>query len=529
MRLRAGIVAGIWLFLLVRFSQPQWLPTPEGFVFAVADDVYITADYARTFAAGHGLRWFPQGPRVEGITSPLWAFVLTPFHLVPHHDEHWLGLYVVALNAVLLAMTAYWLARLLEPIFDASDGRPGRARGVLAWAFVVAAPFAAAALVWWSAQGFEVALVALLSVMSFAEALEPPERLRERRIAVLLGLAFWTRMDAMMTCAPALLLVLWKLRASRRAFRFAGWLAAFAAFLILSRKLYYGEWLPNTYYLKITGWPLAKRLPFGFFQNRVALYYYLFAGVPFLAFAWRSLPVATRPYLLGLLPSFLTLLYSTHNGGDFAWIAIGYDRHCAAALPLLVFSIGAVLFSVRSDAKIRVLLAALGTAFAFGPVSGRWITGISMNDGKLLQALNPASRVPQDTFLGWIISDAMLAKLVTHPPARFAVCAAGAAVYFSHRDGVDVLGKNDPHVAHLAAADRRGPDSRCFRSFAPSGHNKEDIGYSFTHFTPDISVVEPPAISRDRYVSFVVGGHKFFGLDGSDAIDWTQVKDVNRL
>jgi hypothetical protein len=470
-----------------------------------------------------------DGPRVEGITSPLWLLFLTPFHVL-HFDEHGLGLYVLALNAVLLAATAYWLARLLDALLEPADGHPPRRlRSALAWAFVVVAPFAAAALVEWSAQGFEVALVALLSVMSFAEALEPPERLRERRVAVLLGLAFWTRMDAVLACAPAALLVLWKLRKSRRVVRFAGLLAAFAALLLVSRKLYYGDWLPNTYYLKITGWPLAKRLPYGIFQNRVALSYYLFVGVPFTALAWRWVPVPTRPLLLGLLPAFATLLYSTHNGGDFAWIAIGYDRHCAAALPLLIFSIGAVLFSARGPAWRSVLLAALATAFALGPVYGRWITGKSMNDGKLLQAVNPASPAQPDALLDWIITDAMLTKRVTLPGARLAVCAAGAAVYFSHREGVDILGKSDPHIARLPAADHAGPDARCFRSFAPSGHNKEDVLYSFVHWRPDISVVAPPGGLRDRYVSFLVDGHTFYVRKASDAIDWTRVTDTKPL
>lgn len=522
-------MAGIWIFLLVRLSRPQWLNAPDGFVFAVADDVYVTADYARTFIAGHGPRWFPDAPRVEGITSPLWMLFLTPFHLF-HLNEHWLGLYVITLNGVLLAATAYWLARLLDPILEpADDQRPSRLRGALAWTFVVLSPFAASALAVWSAQGFEVALVALLSVMSFAEALQPPERLRERRVAVLLGLAFWTRMDAVLPCAPAALMVLWKLRASRRVHRFAGWFAAFAAVLLVSRKLYYGDWLPNTYYLKISGWPLSKRIPYGFFQNKVALSYYLFVGLPFMAIAWLSLPVAKRPLLLGFLPAFLTLLYSTHNGGDFAWLAIGYDRHCAAALPLFIFSIGAVLFCARTSHGVHAVLGVLATAFAFGPVSGRWITGMSMNDGKLLTALNLVSPAPRDALLDWIIADAMLAKRVTHPTARLAVCAAGAAVYFSHLEGADILGKSDPHIARLPAADRAGKDSRCFRSFAPSGHNKEDVLYTFTRWKPDISVVAPPAALRDRYVSFFIDSHAFYGRKGSDAIDWTRVTDAKPL
>ena len=528
--LRAAIVAGMWVFLMLRLSQSNWLEMPDGPTFAVADDVYITADYARTFASGDGPRWHPAAPRVEGFTSPLWLLFLAPFHAIPHFEENRLGLYVLALNALLLAATGFWLARLLEPILAPGDGQRSSAlRGALGWLFIVVAPLAAASLASWAADGFEVVLVALLSVASFAEALAPAERLRERRIAVLLGLAFWTRMDAVFCCAPAALLVLAKLRRSRRTLRFAAWFASFAALLLISRKLYYGEWLPNTYYLKIAGWPLSKRLPYGLFQNGVTLHYYLYAGLPFLALSWYSLRRADRPLLLGLLPAAATLLYSTHNGGDFAWSAMGYDRYCAPALPLFVFSIGAVLFSIRSGRAVTALVAALATTLAVGPLSGHWFTGIPFYDARLLHSFDPRYKPPENVLLGYMIYDGKILRRVTRPAARVALCAAGAIIYFSRRKGADVLGKNDAHVAHLPAADRPGPNSRCFRYLAPPGHNKEDLVYTFSRFRPDVSLVEPPAAFRDEYVSFVADGHKYFGLDHSRSIDWRRVTDVKPL
>lgn len=39
-------------------------------------------------------------------------------------------------------------------------------------------------------------------------------------------------------------------------------------------------------------------------------------------------------------------------------------------------------------------------------------------------------------------------RAVTEPNARVAVSSAGAIVYFAHRDGIDILGKMDPAIAH---------------------------------------------------------------------------------
>jgi hypothetical protein len=39
-------------------------------------------------------------------------------------------------------------------------------------------------------------------------------------------------------------------------------------------------------------------------------------------------------------------------------------------------------------------------------------------------------------------------RAVTRPGARVAVTAAGAVIYASGRDGVDLLGKSDPAIAH---------------------------------------------------------------------------------
>jgi len=41
----------------------------------------------------------------------------------------------------------------------------------------------------------------------------------------------------------------------------------------LARYVYYGDWLPNTYYLKVTGWPFVLRILRGLYALVWFIYY----------------------------------------------------------------------------------------------------------------------------------------------------------------------------------------------------------------------------------------------------------------
>lgn len=516
----------VWIGLCLRFNEYNWFEPPTGKIWGVVDDVYVTADYARTLATGGGPLWYPGAPRVEGFTSPLWVVLFAGIHVLPGFSEARLGAYVFALNALLLAATAVCLALMLAPL-AARDG--GRFRRVFVWAVVLAMPIPASALPRWGSSGFEVVLVALLSVLAFREALRDEGEMRELRIAAFAGLAFWTRMDAVLSCAPALVLVLWKVRDWKRLGAFLGLFFAMAGALLLARRSYYGDWLPNTYYLKIAGWPLGKRLAVGLFQNLPTLKWVVLGGGAFVLVAWRSLEPADRPVLLGLLPVLVTLGYSSQSGGDFLWQALGYDRHAASALPLFVFTVAAVLLCARGSPRRLLLLAGVAAALTYGPVvtAGE---GYAMRlSDQLPKALAVWHQFPRDILQEVMIVDGQMLEEITKPKARIAVCAAGATIYFSRRGGVDILGKSDPYVSHLPAADEPGKDSRCFRKLAPSGHNKEDVPGSFALRRPEVSIILPPSNVKDEYVSFVYQGRLYYGIRRSSAILWSRVTDVHAL
>jgi len=71
-------------------------------------------------------------------------------------------------------------------------------------------------------------------------------------------------------------------------------------------------------------------------------------------------------------------------------------------------------------------------------------------------------------------------RRATDPKAVIAFGAAGSPAYFSERPAIDLLGKSDKHIAHMA------PATTVFRP----GHNKFDPQYSINHLRPDL--VEGP-------------------------------------
>jgi hypothetical protein len=72
----------------------------------------------------------------------------------------------------------------------------------------------------------------------------------------------------------------------------------------------------------------------------------------------------------------------------------------------------------------------------------------------------------------------LLIQANTPPRCRVAEFYAGSVIYFSHRPGLDLLGKMDRHVA-------RGP---AVPGAHKPGHNKFDYDYSLGQLKPDLVV-----------------------------------------
>ena len=111
-----------------------------------------------------------------------------------------------------------------------------------------------------------------------------------------------------------------------------GLLLLFLAGQTLARYLYYGALLPNTYYLKVEGWPFTLRILRGLYALVLFVYYsnWVLIFLPFSIFLFR------RDWKAALLMLVVLgqIAYSVYVGGD-AWENHGgANRYIVIAMPL---------------------------------------------------------------------------------------------------------------------------------------------------------------------------------------------------
>ena len=228
------------------------------------DDTDITLRYARHLAQGFGPRWNLAGPPVEGFTSPLHVFAVAAL----------LALHVADRLAVRLISFAGHLA-LLAFLWRWTRPRFGQFAAVLTTC-AVAVSFP---LLVWDLGGLEAVPFAALCTAGTLLCFNSLESQRLRDLlwgGVLLGIAAFTRMDGAIAAVAAFLAVLLLGRAPFRQ-RIAGVVLSgliVVAFLVpwqIFRELYFHAPLPNTYYAKIYGIPLAWRVRNGLLYWKIYL------------------------------------------------------------------------------------------------------------------------------------------------------------------------------------------------------------------------------------------------------------------
>lgn len=518
-------LASMQVLFLLFFYRPHVFRVDGERIWATCDDMYVSACYARNLAQGHGLVWYPGAPKVEGISNPLWTMLLALVHGLPFFDEAALGLYLIAMNAICLVLLymIFWraLCQVLAHTEPGPERRDARLRVVGPGAWLVAAvgllPFS---MPYWMSNGFSIGLVAVLSLAGFVLALRK-ERCVARCVAigVLMGAAFWTRMDGVVFFSGALLLT--ALTGRRRLWSLCiqlGVAGMIIALLFLVRWTYYGEWLPNTYYLKLHGWLLRDRIARGLGQN--------WPVFPTVVLAWLALALpqvrqrlgaATAPTLAAMATFTVSVLYSTHNGGDAWGLVLGFDRFTATGSVFLMLALAVGVAKLHGRSGRRVVAFAGACLLALTPLA------LAPGLGQLKHALLASFPLPGLSAprleQSWVANGKAFEQ-VSIPGARIAVGAAGAVIYFSHRGGVDLLGKCEPFVAHMTVRHYKG---------AP-GHNKRDDAKVFRLRNPDFSILRPPAGMEHLYVRilFPEKDKHFWARRQSPYVRWHRVTVVEK-
>jgi len=507
-----------WLALLGTLSAwGGWLIFRTSFVldgrrvFCLFDDAMISMTYARNLVEGWGLDWARQGAPVEGFSHPLWTALMVPVNLLPIALDR-RSLVVQAAALALLLLHVALVRRLVERHFT----RPGARH----WAPACVLTAFYLPLAHWALIGMETGLQAVLTTGMVLLALDIVHGRRDRHLALfaVCTLAVLTRLDM----APLVIAVqAWVIahgglrRGGPRAWRHwllgAALLAAAAGGYELFRWVYFRDLLPNTYYLKLGGIPLAVRLLQGLSTMLATwrAHWPLLLAVG-IGIAPLALPAAgarrDREWGSRLaLPAMVFLLccaYSVYVGGDAWEEEVAANRFVAFAMPLVFVLFNALANQALAAAHRRsrrlrrlrrhrtrgaapgeplplryALLAA--TVAALLAANGLWQQGDLEESWKSFTAVNRPTHADRYAALLGLVHKL---QRIAEPAASVAVVWAGTPAYFSDFRMFDTLGYNDRRIAHGKPARQLGEDN--FADYVP-GHVKWDYRYLLEVRRPD--------------------------------------------
>jgi arabinofuranosyltransferase len=441
-------------------------------VYFVADDGYIGLRYVQSLLRGDGLV-YNAGERVEGYTNFLLLALVAPMSaLLPAVD--------MLRHAQLVSVGAGVLAILLVCRFCHDRlGDPPWLSLFAGGALAVHSSFVA-----WSTAGLETVLFAALG---FAAAYAYVEQIPQGRgfvgVPLLFSLLCMTRPDGILLFGlTSIHLLVWQWRHDRDRMRSrlllwsASFLVCFGSYYV-ARYAYYGQPVPNTFYVKV-GAPGLWRAGF-----RYVLDYFVTHGVFVFAPAVYALLVRPRALYRDYFALLATgyLAYIVYVGGD----GLGFFRFVAHVAPLLyvLATDGLVAvyrrFAPRAPSRLAPALALTFVAAALVfttrqtsgallfPASHRWLESHS-------ELRFPALDGEHDYvwFDNYFVDRQREAArwLDQHLPQNSLVAStpAGAIAYFMRHRVLDMLGLNDAHIARTAAG---------HVGFFRQGHMKGDGRY----------------------------------------------------
>jgi hypothetical protein len=416
------------------------------------------------------------------------------------------GLVFVLVNAFLITSIAGHLV----------SGHERYRRLFLVFAFLCALSYYP--LVYWTLMGMETGLLAVLLSLSVLAALRYAAYRRPAQgvlLSVSLGLAFLTRPDTLVLAVPIFVYAFFAARKSERSpslyylLAMVGLYASFVGGQELFRWYYYGEWLPNTYTLKVSSIPLSSRIENGikfvtpFLKEVSALLIVVGAGLVF----------AFRRDKLFLVSIFVALVcYQVWAGGD---VSINWRLLSPAVPIMLVLGVHGIFLALQHHVSagsvergyllytpsslrrhVPGFLACLLVLVMLLSVNLRFLPEIAM-----LRDFTDV-RVNEER-----VNIALAIERFTKPDATVGVFDAGTIPYYTGRPAIDFLGKADRRIARLAPDPSGFPKMEFFGSKLNNpGHNKYDLGYSIIELRP-------------TYVRDFVWG-------GQNALGWAQSEYV---
>jgi len=507
--------------------------------YVLFDDAMVSMRYAWNLAHGNGAVW-NVGERIEGFTNPLWMLYMALWHLLPIESSQ-ISLPIQISGAVFLGLNLVVVYKIVRYLTDDTFA--------LIAALVMIAFYGPLDI--WGLLGMEVSVLAFLLSLAVWIALTlqqgfdklSPEALGTARdlsrwipwLYALLGAATLIRIDMAVPFVGLLAFELWadKERCRQHLLWGLGMLIGFLGAQELVRLWYYGDLLPNTYYLKMENFSTAIRIARGIwvlFELAWQMNWVVFL-LPLAIFIFR------RDKSVALLALLFAgqVAYSTYVGGDAWEHKGGANRFIATALPLWFALFGVSLASLRKAVETHLQLTGKWWALALTQVVALLLLGFSLWNANFLVAdyksidrwmlqRKPVYIAANEKY----VQTALILERITTPDAKIAVTAAGTETYFlPDHYVIDLLGKVDKVIAHEPL---KAPVSLAGIADVRPGHMKWDYAYSIGQLQPDVIVqlweedyksAEPFLVD---YTSVTIDGIPLFLRKNSAAILWDRVK-----
>ncbi len=478
--------------------------------FCLFDDAMISMSYAKNLLNGYGLNWAKFGNPVEGYTHPLWVFFMVVTSLFVKSDSL-RSLPIQLLSLFFLVLNLIYIRKLLVEHYTVSN-KNYYLPAVILTAFYYP-------LVNWSLQGMESGFQSFLIVSSlyYFYNFYTGKYYDLIKLSILLSLSLLLRMDmvlfvSLLAVYCAFIIVKNNKKINLKYILISLGIVVIPNILYLGfRFLYFKDFLPNTYYLKMYGYPTIPRIMRGlsvFIDFLRPLFVPLLLILAYISKNIRRLHIQ--------IPFFVTVIYfaySIYVGGD-AWedYSIGANRFEVIVIPLIFILLSSFLYdlylwldSIRKPFKIKEdLLVNLNFYLTFLISAWFFITFNGLADSakwkekwQNLTVLNPPLYVLYN-------KDAVLRTLEmnrrTDKNAVVAVVGAGIPGFFGKFKLADVLGYSDSYIAK-----KRVPLEYTeinYLSILP-GHMKFDYEYLMKELKVDVFMgiccTSDPVVSEQFY------------------------------
>lgn len=527
------ISIGFLIWSVVFIYRSSFIAVDGKRYFCLFDDAMISMRYAWNFSHGLGLVWNP-GEYIQGYTNLLMTLLMSLATLV--FDKSTAALFIQISGAGFMLAIAFVIMKISDHIFQNEDSQRQSFFRVLS--FFCALSYYP--LAYWSLMGMETGLLTLLLLLGILSAFNYT---KSKNISYLFlvseffGLAYLTRNDSVVFAILVWAYITWetftttpkaKLKDFRQLFLTIILYLMFVVGQLIFQYLYYGEMLPNTYTLKLTGMPLLARIING--VGFVKPFLTISAFILVLSSMEVVFDFQMRKLLL-ISIVFSAIGYQVYVGGD-PW---NYWRIMSPSTPLLtvlfISTANAIVLAISSTQAFRVY-------FLRNPIlPEKYIPQILVVSLVLIGLLSANVRfLPEISLLRKPytaeanqrnVNTAIVLSQLTTSDATVGVYWAGSIPYFTGRKSIDFLGKSDRYIAQLPP-DVSGSVAWNGMNSVP-GHNKYDLNYSIKTLEPTYvqgfrwGAQDLSQWAETKYIKVEYDGVSLFLLKDSPAVLWNKI------